>query len=115
MVHTFSGRMLSSDQPLATLPGGASANNRRVDDIDVPAEATNCLRNFATEQNLDLRSIIAGAWAILLSRYSGQEDVVFGIQYRQPEHSAQIHSFRVNASGDLLLLPWLRQVAQTLL
>jgi amino acid adenylation domain-containing protein len=114
MVHTFSGRMLSGDQPLAPLPGGASANNRRVDDIHLPAEATNGLRSFATEQKLDLRSIIAGAWAILLSRYSGQEDVVFGIQYRQPEHSAQIHSFRVNTSGDLLLLPWLRQVAQTL-
>jgi amino acid adenylation domain-containing protein/non-ribosomal peptide synthase protein (TIGR01720 family) len=36
------------------------------------------LRELAEEHGLTLNSLVMGAWAILLHRYSGEEDVVFG-------------------------------------
>ena len=36
------------------------------------------LRAFASRHGLTLSTIVQGAWAILLSRYSGEEDIVFG-------------------------------------
>src|SRR5579885_1559628 len=42
-------------------------------------EMTTALQQLARQQHLTLNTLIQGAWALLLSRYSGQEDVVFGI------------------------------------
>jgi len=36
------------------------------------------LRSLALRENLTLATLIHGAWALLLSRYSGEEDIVFG-------------------------------------
>ena len=36
------------------------------------------LREMARARHLTLNTIVQGAWALLLSRYSGEEDVVFG-------------------------------------
>ena len=41
-------------------------------------EQTEELRSFATAHDLTLGTLVHGAWAVLLSRYSGEEDVVFG-------------------------------------
>jgi len=46
------------------------------DGIDQPTTAK--LRRLAREHDLTLNSLVMGAWAILLHRYSGEEDVVFG-------------------------------------
>jgi amino acid adenylation domain-containing protein/non-ribosomal peptide synthase protein (TIGR01720 family) len=42
------------------------------------ATATRTLKEFAASHNLTLNSLVMGAWAILLHRYSGEEDIVFG-------------------------------------
>ena len=39
---------------------------------------TAALKTIARENNLTLNTMVQGAWALLLSRYSGEEDVVFG-------------------------------------
>jgi natural product biosynthesis luciferase-like monooxygenase protein len=39
---------------------------------------TSALKSLARDQRLTLNTIVLGAWAILLSRHSGEEDVVFG-------------------------------------
>jgi amino acid adenylation domain-containing protein/non-ribosomal peptide synthase protein (TIGR01720 family) len=36
------------------------------------------LRKLAKEHSLSVNSLVMGAWAILLHRYSGEEDIVFG-------------------------------------
>ena len=41
-------------------------------------ELSDALRGFAKENQVTLNTIIQGAWAILLGRYSGQDDVIFG-------------------------------------
>ena len=39
---------------------------------------TSRLQNFAREQHVTLNTVIQAAWGVLLARYSGEKDVVFG-------------------------------------
>ena len=41
-------------------------------------ETTAALQSFARRHHLTLNTVLQGAWALLLNRYSGAEDVVFG-------------------------------------
>ncbi|HXT39116.1 MAG TPA: amino acid adenylation domain-containing protein [Candidatus Angelobacter sp.] len=41
------------------------------------AEATR-LRSIAKDQKVTVNTLLQGAWAVLLSRYSGEEDILFG-------------------------------------
>ncbi|MFL6232177.1 MAG: condensation domain-containing protein, partial [Thermoanaerobaculia bacterium] len=45
----------------------------------VPAAETEALKAWARQSRLTLSTAAQGAWALLLSRYSGGEDVVFGL------------------------------------
>ena len=56
-------------------------------DADAPAEVGHGeqelrlppeLKEFARRQGLTLNTVVQGAWALLLSRYSGERDVLFG-------------------------------------
>jgi amino acid adenylation domain-containing protein len=47
-------------------------------EIELSIEATDRARSFARRRQLTLNTIVQGAWAILLSRYSGEQDVVYG-------------------------------------
>ncbi|MBW3655584.1 MAG: non-ribosomal peptide synthetase, partial [Gemmatimonadetes bacterium] len=63
----------------APLPGGEP----RPDDfgeevLSLSAEDTGALRGFSRRHLLTVNSVVQGVWALLLSRYSGEEDVVFG-------------------------------------
>jgi amino acid adenylation domain-containing protein len=44
----------------------------------LPRAATAALQSLARRHHLTLNTLMQGIWAILLSRYSGEEDVVFG-------------------------------------
>ncbi|CBL45096.1 Non-ribosomal peptide synthetase modules and related proteins [gamma proteobacterium HdN1] len=46
--------------------------------IHYSSEFTGRLQQFARENHVTLNTLIQGAWGILLSRYSGENDVVFG-------------------------------------
>ncbi|MEK7326335.1 MAG: condensation domain-containing protein, partial [Chloroflexota bacterium] len=47
-------------------------------EIRLPVEATHALQSFARKHQLTTNTLVQGAWALLLSRYSGEESVVFG-------------------------------------
>jgi acyl carrier protein len=47
-------------------------------DVRLPAAATAALRAQARRSALTLSTLLQGVWALLLSRYSGERDVVFG-------------------------------------
>ena len=47
-------------------------------DIHLSPTTTAALRGLATAHDLTLNTLVQGAWALLLSRYSGESDVVFG-------------------------------------
>ncbi|MFG2971362.1 condensation domain-containing protein, partial [Streptomyces sp. NPDC048288] len=46
--------------------------------LDLPEETTTRLRELARGRNLTLNSVVQGAWALVLSRLTGRNDVVFG-------------------------------------
>src|SRR5690606_32806798 len=46
--------------------------------LPLSAESTDALRLLAERNRITLNTLVQGAWALLLSRYSGQRDVVFG-------------------------------------
>ncbi|MBW4497711.1 MAG: amino acid adenylation domain-containing protein [Oscillatoria princeps RMCB-10] len=86
--------------------------------LQLSATATAALRFVAQQHNLTLNTLVQGAWALLLSRYSGQSDVVFGstVSGRPPALSgveSMVGMFintlpvRVQVPEETELLPWL--------
>ncbi|HEU4325263.1 MAG TPA: amino acid adenylation domain-containing protein, partial [Roseiflexaceae bacterium] len=62
-------------------PPDAPAAHDPYDDEDslLDAQTTAALQQAAREHGITLSTIIQGAWALLLRRYSGDTDVVFGV------------------------------------
>ena len=85
------------------------------------AATTGLLQSFVRQHHLTLNTIVQGAWALLLSRYSGEEDVVFGATTAgRPATLEMVESMvgvfinsvpvRVQVSASDLLLPWLKEI-----
>jgi len=66
--------------PLAIDGLGALTGEREQGDAEVALSVgdTTGLRAFAEELGVTLNTLVQGAWAVLLHRYSGEEDVCFG-------------------------------------
>lgn len=47
-------------------------------ELKVPEQLTSSLKAFAAKVGVTLNTLVQGAWAMLLSRYSGEPDIVFG-------------------------------------
>ncbi len=90
--------------------------------IQLSTASTLVLQNFAHTHQVHLRTLVHGAWALLLSRYSDEADVVFGelrICGQSVLHSDQdltANAFinalpvRIQVSAEQVLLPWLQQL-----
>ncbi|HEV2783795.1 MAG TPA: amino acid adenylation domain-containing protein, partial [Actinophytocola sp.] len=61
-------------QPTEAHRAGSSESVR----FALPAEQSAALRAVAQRNGLTVNTLVQGAWAVLLSRYSGERDVVFG-------------------------------------
>ncbi len=86
-------------------------------------EQTAAIRAFARRHDLTVGTILQAAWALLLSRYGGTRDVVFGVtrsgRRSGPPGAMDIVGplvntlpFRVAAQPDALVLPWLRRIRE---
>src|SRR5262245_57320453 len=55
--------------------------------LPLPDDEVEALRGFARRARLTLNTLVQGAWGLLLGRYSGRDDVVFGtaVAGRPPE------------------------------
>lgn len=89
--------------------------------IQLSVAATAALQSFVRQHQLTLNSLVQGAWALLLSRYSRQEDVVFGATVSgRPADLAGVESMvglfintlpiRVQVSPEAFVLDWLKQI-----
>ncbi len=89
--------------------------------VSLSEEVTTQLQSLARQHQLTLNTILQGAWALLLSRYSGSEDVVFGatVSGRPAELSGVEQMLglfintlpvRVKLEGRESVLEWLRQL-----
>jgi len=90
-------------------------------DILLSASTTAQLRHFSETHNLTLNTLVQGAWAVLLSRYSGEEDVVFGATracrrgtfegtYDMVGLFINTLPVRTRVSAGVELLPWLQEL-----
>ncbi|HJQ68948.1 MAG TPA: amino acid adenylation domain-containing protein [Blastocatellia bacterium] len=90
-------------------------------EMTLAASVTSRLRSLAEESEITLNTLVQGAWALMLSRYSGEDDVIFGATRRCRRSSvANADSIvglfintlpmRVTVSGDSPLIPWLKGI-----
>ncbi|HEU4797132.1 MAG TPA: amino acid adenylation domain-containing protein, partial [Pyrinomonadaceae bacterium] len=91
--------------------------------IELSEQCTSDLVTFARENKLTMNTLVQGAWSLLLSRYSGDQDVLFGTTVSGrptdlPGVETMVGLFinslpvRVRLSGDELLLPWLKNLQE---
>ena len=92
-----------------------------VQDVRLSETVTSTLQSLAIQHQLTFNTLVQGAWALLLSRYSGEEDVVFGAT-RACRRSAlegaesMVGLFintlpvRVSVSDEMPLIPWLKEL-----
>ena len=88
--------------------------------LKLSAEATLALQSLARKEQLTPNSIVQGAWALLLSRYSGEQDIIYGttVSGRPPMlvgAESMVGLFintlpvRVWVDPHEFILPWLKQ------
>ncbi|MEN8161480.1 MAG: condensation domain-containing protein, partial [Myxococcota bacterium] len=105
--------------------GGDGAAVYGEHELRLAAGTTAALRGFARGRQLTLNTIVQGAWALLLGRYSGEPEVLFGstVSGRSTELPG-VESMvgllistlpvRVRVDGSQRLVPWLRALQDQL-
>ncbi|MCP4655659.1 MAG: AMP-binding protein, partial [bacterium] len=89
--------------------------------IRLSAAAGSALRSLARDHQLTLNTLVQGAWALLLGRYSGHDDIVFGVTVAgRPAELPGVESMvglfittlpvRVEVKQGELLVPWLERL-----
>ncbi len=113
------------------LPGSPSAAADSAGDdrphqrrrLILPAAASEALGAFARHHQLTLNTLMQGAWALLLARHSGEEEVVFGGVTAGrgaplPGIESMVGLFsntlpvRVRVPGAASLIPWLQRLQE---
>jgi len=101
----------------------APAGDRRKCSLRLSETTTTSLRALAENNEFTLNTLVQGAWAILLSRYTGSEDIVFGAVRRgrvtaipgaKDVVGPYINTIPVRAqfSADINLIDWLVELRQ---
>jgi amino acid adenylation domain-containing protein/non-ribosomal peptide synthase protein (TIGR01720 family) len=78
--QTLAGVAVPTPLPADRAPGHLPTRDTAYaqQQIGLPPTATDAVQALARRQHLTLNMLFQGAWALLLSRYSGADDVVFG-------------------------------------
>ncbi|MEU2060470.1 non-ribosomal peptide synthase/polyketide synthase [Streptomyces sp. NPDC013455] len=118
--HRLSGLTEATALPYDREPREAHrAESTHAVRVTLPAAATRALEELARTSGLTLNTLVQGAWALLLARQAGRDEVVFGttVSGRPPElpgAEAMTGLFittlptRVAVPGHGTLLDWLR-------
>ncbi|HEX8853770.1 MAG TPA: condensation domain-containing protein, partial [Pyrinomonadaceae bacterium] len=111
VVDRLPGRELSSEESYAE------------EFVVLPAAVMSALQSFVRRQQLTVNTVVQGAWALLLSRYSGERDVAFGaVVSGRSAPLAGVESMvglfinnlltRVQVSPDAPVLGWLKELQE---
>jgi amino acid adenylation domain-containing protein len=106
---------------LATSEAGRGPSSVGDDFFELSEATTAELLKLAQEYELTPNTFIQGAWALLLSRYSGDRDVLFGVTVAgRPTDLAGVESIiglfinslplRLDVTPNLPLIEWLKQL-----
>ncbi|MBW5440514.1 amino acid adenylation domain-containing protein [Bradyrhizobium canariense] len=114
-------------EPTPLVVDRVPSNDRTVEihggneEIWLSSEITSALRSLAGTNELTLNTIVQGAWSLLLSRYSRETEVVFGVT-RNCRRSAiegaeamvglfiNTLPLRVHVNPEAALIPWLKDL-----
>jgi len=66
------------NEMVAEAPGSGGGEARERYRFELPAGLAGALRQLVQREEVTLNTVLQGAWALLLSRYTGDRDVVFG-------------------------------------
>ncbi len=117
-------RGITAPTPLGVdRPAGAGGGRYERRALALPQETTEALEAFARSRRLTLGSLARGAWALLLGRYSGERDVVFGVTVSgRPDELPGVElmvglfintlPFRIDLPPTERLAPWLQRVQE---
>ncbi len=82
--------------------------------IQLTDSLTSKLVGLTKEHDLTIQTLLCGAWSLLLSRYSSETDVLFGLQAAFKAEKAAIPSrqvpIRVRVSSEASLFTWLKEL-----
>ena len=95
-------------------------------ELHLSAQVNRKLQDIGQKHHVTLSTIVQAAWALLLSRYSGEKDVVFGVTVSgRPGSFSGIENMvglftntlplRLQISPQQQLIPWLEQIQQLML
>ncbi|MEL7037157.1 MAG: amino acid adenylation domain-containing protein [Cyanobacteria bacterium J06592_8] len=98
-----------------------SKNQQAEQQIKLSKTTTSALQSFAQNHQLTLNTILQGTLAILLSRYSDRQDIIFGATSSgRPVNLTGVESMvglfintlpvRVRVPGDAVLISWLKKL-----
>lgn len=101
------------------IPGGPEEYT--YEDLYLPGALTAALRSMTRQHQLTLNTLLQGAWALLLSGYTGELDVLFGgIVSGRPANLPGVESIiglfnnllplRIQVIPEATLLSWLRDI-----
>ena len=116
----------SKPTPLAighTQPNGSNQASHVYREVhgELSPESTTALQFFARQQQLTVNTIVQGAWSLLLSRYTGLQDIVYGtVVAGRPAELPAVEEMiglfintlpvRVQVDPQQSLLPWLKEL-----
>ncbi len=105
------------------LGDGSTQQERRFaqQELTISEETTTALQTFARSNRLTLNTLVQSAWALLLSHYSGETDLIYGtVVSGRPVTLAGVESMiglfvntlpvRVQVSPETTLLSWLKEL-----
>jgi amino acid adenylation domain-containing protein/non-ribosomal peptide synthase protein (TIGR01720 family) len=92
--------------------------------LRLPEAQTDSLRRMTRQHGITPNTLVQGAWALLLSRFGGEDDVVFGstVSGRPPELEGvdrvvglfiNTLPVRVRAAPGAAVVPWLHELQET--
>jgi hypothetical protein len=117
----------TSSTSIVSEPGAGSLPRKETNyseqQLDLSAATTATLLSLGRLHHLTMNTIVMGAWALLLSRYTGRRDVLFGlVMSGRPPDLAGVESMvglflntlpmRIRLPANELLCSWLEEIQQ---
>ncbi|WP_181243733.1 non-ribosomal peptide synthetase, partial [Chamaesiphon polymorphus] len=113
------------DRTLPQSQQSGSTNYQELE-LDLSSDISHKLQALAQQHQVTLSSIIQAGWGLLLSRYSGERDILFGVTVSgRPASLSGVENMvglfintlplRLQISPDRQLIPWLEQIQQLML
>jgi amino acid adenylation domain-containing protein len=118
---------LTAPTPLVVdrIPGRALSSVETYDEelLVLPATVMSALQSLSRQHQLTVNTVLQGAWALLLSRYSGERDVAFGVVVSgRPAEMPGVESMvglfinnlmtRIEVKPDAPIFTWLKEVQE---